>query len=137
MDVMARSARLSAIFAKTVEVDGCLIWQGYLDKDGYARIDRRQGHRLAYELAVGPIGDGLTIDHLCFVQACVNPTHLRPLTNAANARRQREALKTHCIHGHEFTPENTYLRSTTGRRTCRTCQREAVRQYAERKKATA
>lgn len=42
-------------------------------------------HRTAYELAKGPIPDGLTVDHLCFNPICCNPAHLRLLTRAENA----------------------------------------------------
>lgn len=44
-------------------------------------------HRFVYELLVGPIPAGLTIDHLCRVTSCVRPDHLEPVTNAENVRR--------------------------------------------------
>lgn len=100
-----------------------VIWSGPGGRQIYA-------HRAMYELHVGPIPDGLTIDHLCCNYACVNPDHLRPATQKENILRgnslsARRARQTHCVHGHEFTPENTILRSRPqGGRLCRTCNRE-------------
>ena len=44
-------------------------------------------HRLSYEHHIGPIGDGLTIDHLCEIKLCVNPDHLEPVSSGENTRR--------------------------------------------------
>jgi hypothetical protein len=68
----------------------CWIWTGGRSKAGYGAIfanGRNSTHRVAYELSVGPIPKGLTIDHLCFVLTCVNPAHLEAVTNEENARR--------------------------------------------------
>lgn len=46
------------------------------------------------------------------------------------------APRTHCKHGHEFTPENTYVNPKTGQRFCRTCGRKATRQYLARKRVS-
>lgn len=86
-------------------------------------------HRVVYEALVGPIPDGMVIDHLCRQPSCVNPAHLEPVTRRENVLRgltlpAANARKTHCKHGHEFTPENTYL-FPTGTRGCRTCARAA------------
>ncbi|NED52837.1 HNH endonuclease, partial [Micromonospora aurantiaca] len=70
-------------------------------------------------------------DHLCRNRACVNVTHLEIVTNRINILRGEtlqaaNAAKTHCIRGHEFTPENTYVKN--GGRDCRTCARERQRE---------
>jgi hypothetical protein len=94
----------------------------------------RQAHRVAYELTVGPIPAGMTLDHLCRNKGCVNPHHLEPVTNRENILRgdgetARNARKTHCKRGHEFTTENTYIVPSSGGRVCRTCRDAYNRTY--------
>jgi hypothetical protein len=93
---------------------------------------------VAYELAIGPIPEGLTIDHLCRNRGCVNPAHLEAVTNRTNLLRgdgiaALNARKTHCKRGHEFTPENTYVwrEGTRACRACHTAQEQARRQKKE------
>lgn len=107
----------------------CWIWKGHTHK-GYARFNGRQAHRVLFEAFIGPIPDGLELDHLCRNPLCVNPHHVEPVTRAENMRRRSEA-QTHCKRGHEFTEANTYLRG--GRRTCRRCQVATVRRYRLRR----
>lgn len=116
-------------------ISECIEWQGCRDLRGYGRRGGRLAHRVAYVAEVGPIPEGMTIDHLCFNPPCVNVDHLTVTSLSDNSRRQRSAMKTHCIRGHEFTPENTYIRPgfRNGNRTCRTCQRAAVAAYQSRK----
>jgi hypothetical protein len=78
-----------------VAPSGCWIWQGTVTRAGYGIITlagkRTTGaHRWAYELLAGPIPEGLTLDHLCYVPLCVNPAHLEPVTRDENKRRSRE-----------------------------------------------
>jgi hypothetical protein len=98
------------------------------------RVATKAAHRLFYEQLVGPIPDGLQLDHLCRVRHCVNPDHLEPVTQTANVLRgigptAVNAGKTHCVHGHPFTPDNTYI-NKQGNRHCRAC---AIRRAAEHK----
>ena len=118
----------------------CGEWQGARQKQGYGHVwhDGRivSTHRLAYALAVAPIPEGMTVDHLCFNPPCVNPDHLRLLSRRDNQKNQRSAQATHCKEGHEFTKENTYIRPT-GRRQCRACNASAARRLYERKRRAA
>lgn len=117
----------------------CWLWTGALHERGYGRFgigsrssqEYFKAHRYAYELIVGAIPSGLQLDHLCRVRRCVNPSHLEPVTQTENIRRGLcGELKTHCKRGHEFTPENTYLRPN-GARVCRTCKRLSAHRKQE------
>lgn len=81
-------------WAKVAITPSCWLWQGWADRDGYGALDVggrfTRAHRFAYEELVGPIPDGLTIDHLCRVRNCVNPDHMEPVTLAENTRRANE-----------------------------------------------
>lgn len=113
----------------------CRIWDRYTNPNGYGQIGVEKRvylvHRVAYEHFVGPIPEGLGLDHLCRQPACCNPAHLEPVTQRVNNHRGYGATglnlrKTHCIRGHEFTPENTYEPpKRPGQRYCRTCMSAA------------
>lgn len=113
--------------------DECWPWLASLDHSGYGRFwnGERQimAHRVAYQLLVGPIPDGLVIDHLCKVRHCMNPAHLEPVTQGENIRRGRtretNGLKIHCPKGHPYDEANTYR--LDGRRYCRACRKERRR----------
>jgi hypothetical protein len=129
-----------AVFAWAIAEDRgyetpCWIWQRAKLPRGYgvAKVGGqiRRAHCVAYEVSVGPIPDGLELDHLCRVTACINPTHLEAVSHEVNCLRGKapsafNAKKTHCKHGHEFTVENTIIeRRPDGRerRRCRACAR--------------
>ncbi len=124
--------------------ESCWLWTGAITGTGYGWYCHpvtKQGykaHRYAYELWVGPIPTGMTLDHLCRVRHCVKPTHLEPVTMRENISRGTappalHAKATHCINGHEYTPENTYSYKQK-RRQCRSCRREQQRASERRKK---
>lgn len=113
----------------------CWSWDGARNEKGYGHFRHlektKKAHRYSYEYFVGPIPDGLTIDHLCRVRHCVNPKHLEPVTTQENTARgeagKMNREKTHCIHGHPFNEENTYRRICQGhwRRDCIECRKAA------------
>lgn len=126
-------------------VNGCWLWTGSIDADGYAQVSRggrmTVAHRVFYELVVGPIPAGMEIDHLCRKRACVNPSHLEAVTHRINTLRgdtipARYAARTHCSKGHELSGENLASRSD-GARTCRHCIREQKRLRARFYRSTA
>lgn len=113
------------------QTDGCWHWTGTRDQDGYGVLRAHKqrnirAHRFAYELIVGPVGDGLVMDHLCRVRHCVNPEHLEPVTPRENVVRGEPKQRPHCANGHERTPENVRIRPD-GARACRVCERERQR----------
>ena len=109
----------------------CWVWQRRVQHDGYSQTEARgkaiSAHRLSYSVFVGPIPDGLVVDHLCRVLLCCNPDHLEAVTNQENQRRARsfEVVKA-CIRGHELTTRNIG-REKDGGYFCRDCRNERRR----------
>ena len=130
----------------------CWTWTASLTTAGYGKFGITNGraveaHRVAYELIMGPVPEGLCLDHLCRNRMCVNPDHLEPVTlvenfkrgidshPASNATRKAMALaSTHCRNGHPRTPPNTHW--WKGHRYCRICAKERAREYRTGQGAT-
>jgi hypothetical protein len=119
-------------------VTGCLIWQGSTSKNGYPQtVYRNKGcrvHRKMFELTNNvSLTPDLDACHSCDVRRCVEPSHIwagtrkqNMLDCSAKGRADRQWM-THCKRGHEFTPENTYIKPGARLRNCKTCQRERIR----------
>jgi hypothetical protein len=127
-----------------IDEEGHWLWQRYIHPNGYGCIGLKTyrsqwAHRVSYEVFVGPIPQGLTIDHLCRIQRCVNPDHLEAVTQRENTLRAPTALatinaaKTRCLRGHEFTASNTKPVGAGARRACRMCLAMHQRAYKQRK----
>jgi hypothetical protein len=121
--------------------DGCWLWTGSTNDNGYGKITIHHPvkktlsvHRLVYSLLVGPVPPGSELDHVCKTRTCCNPAHLEPVSHRENVLRTDAAHKTHCKHGHEFTPENTLL-NPRGHRLCRACAKLRNQAYHKRKAA--
>ncbi len=124
-------------WSKVDKTDSCWNWIAGKNQKGYGTFETEKtqmAHRISYEDVKGDIPKGLVIDHLCRNRACVNPEHLEVVSNLENIQRgltgkinHHNSKKTHCLKGHEFTKENTYL-SSKGSRECRACHRIRERQ---------
>jgi hypothetical protein len=103
----------------TTNEQGCWLWSGRLNPNGYAhtRIQYRMKyvHRLSYEHYVGPIPEGLGLDHLCRNRSCFNPAHLEPVTALENSRRGVWVPRTHCPAGHPYAGDNLRIRMWNGK----------------------
>jgi len=147
---------------------GCWLWTGSERSTGYGCFSLNRAnypaHRASYEFFVGPIPAGLVIDHACCVRVCVNPDHLRPMTQCDNLARGKSGKgvktgrnptwlggnygngrdnllhnkrKSHCPKGHPYSGDNLKIRPC-GRRECRECHRlKSARQLADRKRRLA
>lgn len=129
----------------------CYLWTASLDGKGYGQIAvrcadgktrPRRAHRVGYELQVGPIPDGLELDHLCQNPPCVRGSHLEPVSHRENTLRgpsvkmvtRREGV---CGRGHLIEGANA-LRHRNGKWVrCRECQNQWHREHPRNKKAVA
>lgn len=125
------------------DLGACWTWTGGLSSTGYGdywvSVRVVPAHRFAYESAVGPIPEGLHIDHLCRNPPCVRPSHLEPVTPGENFRRgiapnAVNSLAGQCIKGHPRTSANMVL-DVYGRKRCRPCANEARAESRQRKRA--
>ncbi len=128
------------------QANGCWVWTGFITPQGYGACGYRGrrhtlAHRVVYQELVGPIPDGLTLDHLCHTndhgcsggnsclhRRCVNPEHLEPVTFEENNSRGVFARKTHCPAGHPYSGENLGI-TKAGGRFCRECGRQKAREH--------
>lgn len=115
----------------TVTLNGCWDWTGWANSAGYGYV--RWGgrdvpaHRVVWEQVVGPVPDGLELDHLCVRPICVNPEHHEPVTHAENQRRISRRQTSCRREGHDWSnPQNVHTRPN-GRRYCAECDRIAQR----------
>lgn len=135
---------VARLMARIEQGPACWLWNGYVHPTtGYGMftikgVGSRPAHRLVYEELVGPIPEGLEIDHLCRVRHCVNPDHLEPVTRHTNIirgdgpriTRERAARRTHCKHGHEYAVVGRY----SGYR-CAECGRQQARRLQQGRRA--
>ncbi len=141
------------LFMEKVRVaeNGCWLWTGaqagtgWETREGYGMMafggTTHRAHRLAYEHFVGPIPDGLTIDHLCRVRHCVNPAHLEAVTLRENLLRgdtitAKNANATTCPKGHPYSGPNLYV-DPRGHRQCKACRRVQFQAWKERQPSDA
>lgn len=130
----------------TIDENGCWLYNGFRDACGYGEMSYRgEGiatHRLAYKLAIGPLPEydgkkqNAIVCHKCDKPACCNPEHLflgsqrDNMLDARNKKRWAKQRKTHCKRGHEYTTENTAVRTNDkghSMRQCLICEKERHR----------
>lgn len=126
---------MDRLMARTDTSNDCWMWQGGTNSDGYGKIyfqgRSHLAHRVMAAFTFGQFDQRLRVCHTCDVPQCINPAHLflgtqsQNMRDCASKRRlgvQQKPKRTHCKHGHEYTPENTRMKR--GARECRTCDRQ-------------
>jgi len=116
-------------FIRVNSVSGCWEWGGNKGRLGYGLFNvnkmQRFAHRVSFSIFSGDIKDDYVIDHKCKNTSCVNPEHIRQVTQSVNSLENSDSpcaknkVKEFCANGHRFTEENT-INSKTGRR-CAAC----------------
>ncbi|MET8278291.1 HNH endonuclease signature motif containing protein [Micromonospora sp. NPDC005174] len=138
-----RSLRERILSSVKIDENSCWRWQKYVKPNGYGQIgvpgqSSQYVHRVAYLTFVGPIPDGLQIDHLCRVRDCCNPDHLEPVKARTNVLRgvgfaAEHARVERCPAGHPYDNVNTYVRADRQGRGCRTCRLESSQRSQSRR----
>ena len=125
-----------------IDFERCWEWPGTRrKKDGRAMAGRAfYAYRAVYEAATGAPCPSGSAHHLCENPGCINPMHLKFVTQGEHlaehdlAGDNHQADKTHCPQGHPYDEANTY--HWNGERHCRICRREAKLRYLARYRAT-
>ena len=126
----AELARIQRLIV--IDSEGCWVWQGKQNSNGYGLHQRGPGHtarvihRILWEHHTRQhVPEGMQLDHLCRNRLCCNPDHFEAVTPSENTRRQdhAERRKTACPKGHPYDEENTRI-TPSGKRVCRQCDRD-------------
>lgn len=133
-------------WAHVKKTDGCWLWTGGTSTYGYGSFNVGDGqyesaHVFAWEAEHGPVPPGLEVCHECDVPHCVRHlflgTHLENMRDMAAKGRwgNQTAGVTHCVKGHEFTPDNTVYKKNGRHRRCLSCKRRQGRETEARRRA--
>lgn len=100
---------------KVIKTDTCWEWRGAASPQGYGMFCSGWGangvelaHRFAYRTLVGPIPEGMTLDHTCDNKLCVNPDHLEPCTQKENVRRYHKRRREDAIRAAQLRQRATF-----------------------------
>jgi hypothetical protein len=130
------------------DADGCLIWAGAITEKGRPVFQAEGKTHNAYvwlweQMMERPVKEDHELHHLCGDSRCVRFACLREMTHAEHMalhtdigwRGDHNGAKTHCVTGHEFTEQNTWVEKN-GKRHCRACRAATARRFRARQKAS-
>lgn len=130
---------------KVLKTDGCWNWTGARADRGYGKIVFEQrnyaAHRVVLWLAGIDTPSDKVVDHTCMNTSCVNPAHLRVVTQKINCLENnpgvaaKNAKKTHCPYGHKYDGVSVWRGKVHGR-FCRTCAAENLARHRDRNRAS-
>lgn len=124
-------------WSRVDKTETCWLWTGPVNRQGYGQFSYSKSktiraHKFAYEQTVGPVPEGLTLDHVwprCTHKNCVRPDHLEPVTRGDNVRRWAATI-THCPQGHSYAEHGVTRQHPKGW-TFRVCRRMRTGQNAD------
>ncbi len=131
-----KDSDIERFFSKVNKTPTCWNWTAAISKAGYGVFGFgsntiKYAHRVSLHYSRVSLKPGMVVDHICRNKKCVNPAHLRQVTRRVNVIENnsscvtKNASKSFCVRGHEFTPLNTRLVSKRGRnnpmRVCLLC----------------
>ena len=122
--------------------DGCWLWMAATDKKGYGYFYAAGKLVRPHRWVIGPVPEGMQVDHICNVPGCVRPEHLRIVTPRENLLAEHSltttrqlALRTHCPRGHELSGNNLVPTvAKRGHRSCRSCNCAVIQRANLRRK---
>lgn len=136
------SSQLQKFLSLIEKTSTCWNWKGTIHKSGYGNMGINGHellvHRIAYRVfRKGRLIRAYVLDHLCRNKRCVNPLHLRQVTERTNTLAgtgfsARNARKTSCKHGHPLKGENLGTQWGGKYRRCLTCDKESKHQSYQR-----
>lgn len=140
---------IDRFFQQVNRTDTCWIWVGYVRPDGYGHMTiRRAGiqrsilvHRIAYQVLKKRLSIHRVLDHQCRNKRCVNPGHLRAVTDRTNLLSDPATMtyqnkhKRYCLRGHPLFGKNLYVYPQSHHRCCRQCRNITQQRYLKRQAA--
>ncbi len=128
--------RVIARLLPNIKFDGCWIWLGTPDSNGYGRIaidgKRDKVHRWMWKVCIGPLSSECDLDHdwSCKNKLCCNPDHLEPVSHGENSRRSQGVFNGICKNGHRIEGYNKQ-RTSQGFHQCRICHVNVTRKWRQ------
>lgn len=141
-----REDNVNRFWSKVKKTDACWEWTAHTNKSGYCYFKWNGSKYLVHRISMWLSGKikltfedhSSVVDHICKNKVCVNPLHLRVVSQRVNSLENSNGIgainskKTHCLNGHQFSKENTRIAKSKNERICRTCRKERAQKYRDK-----